>query len=161
MRKVACACLVALAASLGAAASQAGPQPPGDGTLVVQNGRGIVAVSARGGIIGRFDSGRVIIDDPVEDDGTPPVVYGAERIRDLSDTKTLYIGTDLRFRIVGGTFRVRVIATGIYVSVVGRGTAMLSSDGFLDAGTFSLNGAEPLPVPDSPEKFVIGAPTAP
>ena len=161
MRKLACLCIVACAAPLGVAASQAEPLTPRDGTLVVQNGRGIVAVSARGGIIGRFDSGRVLIEDPIESDGTPPVVYGAERVRDLSNSKTLYVGTDVRFRIIGGFFRVRVIATGTYVSVVGRGTATLSSDGFLDAGTFTLNGADPLPVPDVPQTFVIGAQTTP
>ena len=45
---------------------------PGDGTLVVDNGRGSVVVRARGGILGRFDTGRLIVDDPVEGDGTGP-----------------------------------------------------------------------------------------
>src|SRR6476659_4497437 len=38
---------------------------PGDGSLVVDNARGLVVVRARGGIIGRFDSGRITIEDPI------------------------------------------------------------------------------------------------
>ena len=49
---------------------------PGDGTLVVDNGRGQVIVKARGGIIGRFDSGRLISTTSIESDGA-----GADRLR--------------------------------------------------------------------------------
>src|SRR3990170_8259921 len=80
----------------------AGRRVPGDGTLEVQNGRGLVDVQARGGIIGRFDSGRMLVDDPIEGDGRGAIVYGAERIRELGATRTLYIGEDVRFRLIGG-----------------------------------------------------------
>src|SRR6187551_1171791 len=83
---------------------------PGDGTLVVDNGRGAVTVKARGGIIGRFDSGRLVVEDPVEGDGSGPIVYGAERIRDLGGRRTLYIGEDVRFRMIGGYYRVQIQA---------------------------------------------------
>src|SRR6266496_848249 len=75
-------------------------QLPGDGTLAVDNARGLVTVRARGGIIGRFDSGRITIDDPIEGDGSLPRVYGADRIIELSPTTKLYKGEDVRFRLI-------------------------------------------------------------
>ena len=114
---------------------------PGDGTLVVDNGRGQVTVRARGGIIGRFDSGRLIVEDPVEGDGSGPIVYGAERIRDLGQHRTLYVGEDVRFRMIGGLYRVTIQAVGMDVSAVGRGTVVLDATGFTDLpGRFSING---------------------
>ena len=63
--------LIVLAIGLGLPAGASAVQEvPGDGTLVVDNARGLVVVRARGGIIGRFDSGRLIADDPVEGDGS-------------------------------------------------------------------------------------------
>src|SRR3954466_13330926 len=97
---------------------------PGDGTVVVDNARGVVTVRARGGIIGRFDSGRLVVEDPVEGDGSGPFVYGAERIRELGPHTTLYIGEDVRFRLIGGLYRVTVNAVGVDVSAVGRGTVL-------------------------------------
>ena len=88
------------------AAALAVRELPGDGTLVVDNARGRWSSRARGGIIGRFDSGRLIVDDPVEGDGSGPIVYGAERIRELGPHTTLYIGEDVRFRLIGGSYRV-------------------------------------------------------
>src|SRR4051795_9127972 len=73
---------------------------PGDGTLVVDNARGIVTVRARGGIIGRFDQGRVTIVDPVLGDGGAPFVYGAERVSVLGPHTTMYVGEDVRFRLI-------------------------------------------------------------
>jgi hypothetical protein len=132
---------------------------PGDGTLVVDNGRGVVIVRARGAIIGRFDSGRLTVDDPVEGDGSGPIVYGAERIRDLSATRTLYIGEDVRFRMIGGAYRVQIQAVGIDVSAVGRGTATLDASGFTDQpGRFSINGGPFQPMPGVATRYMLGLP---
>lgn len=136
----------------------AGRRVPGDGTLEVQSGRGLVDVQARGGIIGRFDTGRLIIDDPIEGDGSGPIVYGAERIRELGPTRTLYIGEDVRFRLIGGGWKVRIIAVGMWVSVVGRGQAVLD-DGepsFTDSGRFSVNGGPFQPMPTAPTRVRLG-----
>jgi len=51
------------AAAWAATASLGTSRAPGDGTLVVDNGNGSVVVRARGGILGRFDQGSVIISD--------------------------------------------------------------------------------------------------
>jgi hypothetical protein len=132
---------------------------PGDGTLVVDNGRGQVIVKARGGIIGRFDSGRLVVEDPVEGDGSGPIVYGAERIRELSGHRMLYVGEDVRFRMIGGLYRVTIQAVGMDVSAVGRGTVILDATGFTDLpGRFSMNGAPFQPLPGRPTAYPLGQP---
>jgi hypothetical protein len=138
----------------GALAVEAGS---GDGTLVVDNARGSVVVRARGGIIGHFDSGRLIVDDPAEADGKSPIVYGADRIRELGPRTTLYSGEDVRFRMIGGTYRVQIQAVGIDVSAVGRGTALLDGSGFADQpGRYSVNGSPFQTMPGVPTRVAIG-----
>jgi hypothetical protein len=148
-----------LAVGLGLpAAASAVQELPGDGSLVVDNARGFVTVRARGGIIGRFDSGRLVVDDPVEGDGSGPIVYGADRIRELGPKTTLYIGEDIRFRLIGGSYRVSVNAYGMDISAVGRGTAMLDGSGFAEQpGRFQVNGGPWQPMPDDAAQYTLGA----
>jgi hypothetical protein len=128
---------------------------PGDGTLVVDNGHGVVIVRARGGIIGRFDSGSVVIEQP--EGGKAPTVYGAERISDLGNGRTKWSGEDVRFRAIGVFYRVRIQAVGIDVSAVGRGTAVLDASGFTDfAGRYSLNGGPFQSLPGRPTTYQLG-----
>src|SRR4051812_27796635 len=109
-----CGLIVALLAALVVPALSLGaPGKPTDGTVVVRNASGTISIVANGGVIGRFDSGRIVLEDPKSGDGTGPIVYGAEAIRDLTDTKTMYIGTDVRFRLIGGFFRAKVTAYGL------------------------------------------------
>jgi len=130
---------------------------PGDGSLVVDNARGSVVVRARGGIIGRFDSGRLIAEDPVEGDGSGPIVYGADRIRELGPHTTLYIGEDVRFRLIGGLYRVQIQAVGADVSAVGRGSVTLDGSGFAEQpGRFQINGSGWQPMPDDVTRYTLG-----
>jgi hypothetical protein len=158
MRRFLLAAVAALMLAIPAAAlgDQLAPPAPGAGSLVVQNGRGIVYVAAKGGIIGRFDSGQITIEDPVEGDGKPPIVFGAEKLRPLGAHKMMYIGNDVHF-YVGGLYRVKVVATGINLSAVGKGTATLSSTGFLDPGFYRVDGGPPVPLPDSTVKVTLGS----
>jgi hypothetical protein len=130
---------------------------PGDGSLVVDNARGVVIVRAKGGIIGRFDSGRLIVEDPIEGDGSGPIVYGADRIRELGPKSTLYIGEDVRFRLIGGLYRVQIQAIGVDVSAVGRGTVVLDGSGFTEQpGRFSINGGSFQPMPNAATRYTLG-----
>jgi hypothetical protein len=149
---------ILLAVGLAApAAALAVKDLPGDGTLVVDNARGLVTVRARGGIIGRFDSGRVTIEDPLQGDGGIPYVYGADRIRELSPTTTLYIGEDVRFRLIGGQYRVTVNGYGVDISAVGRGSVLLDGSGFSEQpGRFQVNGGTWQPMPDEPTRYTLG-----
>jgi hypothetical protein len=130
---------------------------PGDGTLVVDNGRGSVIVRARGGILGRFDTGNVVISDLDLSDGKVPVVYGADTIRVLGSGRMLYSGDDLRFRMIGGLYRVQINAIGIDVSAVGRGIATLDASGFTDfPGRFSIDGGPFQPLPGHSTTYTLG-----
>jgi hypothetical protein len=120
----------------------------GAGTLSVRDGRGTFVVNARGGVIGSFARGRVIITDPVDGDGTGPIVSGDDWHKYRSDTTTVYGGSKVRFRLIGGAFKVRVIGTGVNLSVVGRGGVTLNGQGTDDDGTYSVNGETDAPVPD-------------
>jgi opacity protein-like surface antigen len=137
--------LIALTAPAAVAAARL---DPADGTLSVRDGRGSFTVNARGGVIGSLARGRVIITDPVDGDGTGPIVSGDDWHKERSDTTTVYGGTRVRFRLIGGAFRIRVIGSGVNLSVVGRGTASLNGQGTEDDGTYSVNGAPYAPVPD-------------
>jgi hypothetical protein len=137
--------LVAPAAALGAER---------DGTLSVRNATGMVAVSARGTLFGHCDRCTVVITDPYPNDGSPPVVTPLSVARvQLSDIRTSYSGNDLRFRVIGGFFRVKATGTGIDISTVANGAATLS-DG--TAGTYSLAGGPFLAVPGDRTSLVLG-----
>src|SRR5947208_10022503 len=110
-----------LAALVLPATSAARGRGPSDGTLSVRDARGTISISARGGVIGSFAKGSVTITDPVDGDGTGPIVTGDEWSKDRSDTTTSWGGTKVRFRIIGGAFKIRVQGRGINLSLVGKG----------------------------------------
>jgi hypothetical protein len=138
------AMLVALALP---AASAARDQGASDGTLSVREGRGTITISGRGGVIGSFARGSVRISDPVEGDGTGPIVTGDEWSKDRDATTTTWGGTKVRFRIIGGSFRIVIKGRGINLSLVGKGTVTLDGAGTGDDGSYSVNGGEYLAMP--------------
>jgi hypothetical protein len=147
-----------LAALALPAASAARDQGASDGTLSVQSGRGIITISARGGVIGSFARGSVTISDPIEGDGTGPIVTGDDFPPiERSDTTTTWRGTKVRFRIIGGSFRIVVKGRGINLSLVGKGNVTLNGAGTEDDGTYSVNGGEYSVVPDFPFAFPLSA----
>jgi hypothetical protein len=148
--------LVLLAVPAAAFAIERGA---GDGTLAVSDASGSVSIAARGALIGQVDRGKVILEDRDARDGKPPVVWGFESRKDLTDTKALYSGTDIRFRIIGGFFRVKVIGSGMDLSLVGRGSITLGPTlGLLTAGTYSVNGEPLFPFPDVLTSVQLAAP---
>jgi hypothetical protein len=151
------ALVVALMLPVAAWASPATSSLPGDGTLVVDNGNGVVTVRARGGILGRFDQGNVVISDLDLGDNKVPVVYGAETIRYVGPGRMSYSGDDIRFRAIGGLFRAQISATGIDVSAVGRGVATLDATDYTDfPGRFSINGGPFQSLPGHPVTYTLG-----
>jgi len=149
------AVLVALALP---AASAARPRGANDGTLSVRDARGTITIQARGGVIGSFAQGRVTISDPVDGDGTGPIVTGDDFPPiERSETTTTWRGNKVRFRIIGGTFRVVVKGRGINLSFVGKGNVILNGAGTEDDGTYAVNGAEYSPIPDFAFPFFLSA----
>jgi hypothetical protein len=125
-----------------------------DGTLSVKNGDGVILVVARGTIIGACDKCKVSIVDPSPDDGAPPVISGEERHIDVSDTHDIYSGSDVRFRIVGGIFKLKVSGTGIDLGVVAKGWCRIQASDS-NTGTFSVNGAARRLLPADREVFTL------
>src|SRR5262245_44136122 len=130
---------VALVLPAGVAARPTGAN---DGTLSVKDARGIVTIQGRGGVIGSFAKGSVTINDPIDGDGTGPIVTGDEWSKDKSDTATVWGGYRVRFRIIGGTFRVVVRGRGINLSFVGKGSVILNGAGTEDDGSYAINGGD-------------------
>jgi hypothetical protein len=137
-----------LAALALPAASAARDQGANDGTLSVRDARGTLTISVRGGVIGSFARGSVTISDPVDGDGTGPIVTGDDFPPiERNETTTTWRGTKVRFRIIGGSFRIVVKGRGINLSLVGKGNVTLDGAGTVDDGSYSVNGGEYLPMP--------------
>jgi hypothetical protein len=136
-----------------------------DGTLSVKRGRGMVSMTLNGVAIGRVAHGRVTVTD-VDGDGRGLDVWGCDRVPKTapatgSDTSTC-TGADLRFRAVGGKWKIVVRGSGMYLSVVGRGTVTLDGRGGFDAtedGVFSFNDDPYQSLPADAEDFLLAAPS--
>jgi len=138
--------LVALALPAASAARTYGAT---DGTLSVQAARGTITISARGGVIGSFARGSVTISDPIDGDGTGPIVTGDDFPPiEKNDTTTTWRGTKVRFRIIGGYFRIVLRGRGINLSLVGKGNVTVDGAGTGDDGSYSVNGGDYLALPD-------------
>jgi hypothetical protein len=135
---------------------------PTDGTLSVRRGKGVVQIAARGTIIGRIDQGQVLVIDRNPFDASVPVVRGG-RLRQLTNRRIMRQGKSIRFRLANGFYRLRVQGRGIEISAVGRGSVTLNGDErYADTGTYSLNGAEFLPVPyDADSMQLVAGPPPP
>lgn len=148
--------------------ASAGAAEPNNGTLSVDQGRGAVMLDLRGSVLGRLGSGMLRVTDHTPRDPFGEIVFGRKVSEERVGPRTVvYRGHGLRFRMVGGGFRIVVRGTGIAVSAVGRGVVSLDGErrGDETTGIYSLTGAdcwvEPglcVPLPDEPERFVLGQP---
>jgi hypothetical protein len=149
-----------LAALALPAVSAARNQNANDGTLSVRDARGTITISGRGGVIGSFAQGRVTITDPVDGDGTGPIVTGDDFPPvERSDTTTTWRGNKVRFRIIGGAFKIVVKGRGINLSLVGKGKVTLDGAGTGDDGNYSVNGGDYIALPGFQFLFDLSAAT--
>jgi hypothetical protein len=146
--------LLALPAGAVAAARAAG-----DGTLDVKNGDGSVQIKAKGGVIGRFTAGALWVRDPNPGDSIEEAVTGADSKAELNEFVTIYTGKNVRFRFLGGNFKVIVKGTDIDLSAVGKGKVWLQAFTTSDSGTYSFNDKAPLPLPVFQQEFDLGSST--
>jgi len=138
------------------ATSVAGGRGPNDGTLSVRDARGTIILNARGGVIGSFVRGSVTISDPIDGDGTGPIVTGDDFPPiERSETTTTWRGTKVRFRIIGGAFRIVIRGRGINLSLVGKGNVTLNGAGTGADGSYSINGSEYIAIPDFAFSFPL------
>lgn len=166
MRKLALiSCVVAVAAAL---AGLAGAAEPNVGVLSVVHGKGVVTMDLRGNVLGRLTSGSIRVTDATPGDRFAAYVVG----RKLTQTRigpqsVLYRGQGLRFRMLGGGYRVVIRGVGIDVEAVGRGIVTLDGEPRIageSTGVYSLDGVdcelEPQlcsPLPTEPERFILGS----
>lgn len=167
MRKlILLACSVAGATAL---AGSAGAAEPNGGMLSVERGKGVVVIEIRGSVLGRLTSGSLRVTDNTPRDRYLALVVGRRLTQERIGLRTvLYRGQGLRFRMVGGGYRIVVRGTGIALSAVGKGFVSLDGERRVpgeDAGVYSFDGVdcgvEPAlctPLPDEPERFTLGPP---
>jgi hypothetical protein len=160
----ACAALSAVALAASAAAAE-----PDTGVLSVERGKGMVAIDIRGSVLGRLGTGTLRVTDLTPRDRFTPSVMGRKLSAARIGPRTiLYRGQALRFRMLGGGYRIVVRGSGVSVSAVGRGAVVLDGDPRVpgeDVGVFSLDdgvdcGTTPdscAPLPSEPQRFVLGA----
>ena len=150
--------LAALVVTGTAAARSDGPN---DGTLTVKNGDGRIVIIGRGAVIGRFDKGQVTIRDPNPNDGIGPIVTGADATQSLNEKTTRYSGSNVRFRMIGGSFSITVFGTDINLSAIGKGMVTLNGTlggrGNVDDGTYAVNGGAPQSFPNFFYTFPLDA----
>jgi hypothetical protein len=136
---------------------------PGDGTLSVRDGRGMVQLSSRGTVIARIERGKLTVTDPKPFDARKPIVLGAERKTKRNGKTTVYQGRDIRLRITGGLIHLRFEGRGIQLSAVGRGRGLIQAapepvTGPVSNGFWSLNDEEYQPLPEELTGFQLVGP---
>ncbi len=166
MRKHMLLLLVCLLA-LPAVASAALIRSAGDGTLSVEDGQGRIVIDVRGGVIGRFDRGFITILDRTPEDAFEPKVWGAAREVVVGLEAERHYGPGVRFRLIGGSFRIVINGAGIDLSAVGTGVVSLEGSGRFP-GAYSLDGedcsaprAKCKELPNPMQRFRLGTPEPP
>ena len=147
---------ILLAAAFVPAAALAAPGAPTDGTVSLKNATGKVAIVARGSFIGYCDSCSIWVNDPDPTDGAGPTITNSEASHNLTDTKTLYRGSAMRFRMVGGFWRVIIQGKGIDLSGIGHGQVVLDGAGGSTDGTYQFDGDTYRSMPDFELRFPLG-----
>jgi hypothetical protein len=159
------ACFLAVAAALTVSAGAADPPT---GVLSIDEGRGVVTLDVRGVVLGRLGSGSIRVTDHTPRDPFTEIVRGKYVEEQINLRTVVYRGQALRFRMVGGRYRIVIRGSGITVSANARGFVVLDGerrtvDEF--TGLYSLTGEdcslEPTlctPIPDEPQRFPLGGP---
>jgi hypothetical protein len=122
--------------------------PARDGSLAIRDGKGTIQIMAKGTILGQLQRGQIRVVDQNPFDSIRPHVTGFDWKLRRSRTTIVYGGRDLRYRLAGAFFRVKLTGLGVDLSAVGRGTVILQGDlRYADTGLYSLNASDFTPVP--------------
>jgi hypothetical protein len=166
MRRLLVPLILVLVVPATAVARTSPTKPPiNDGTLSIREGRGLVQLSARGSITGRFVRGKITITDPNPYDSYRPAVFGASKTIYRNEKTTVYQGKNIRFRMIGALFHAKIEGRGIFLSAIGRGRGQIDGAGDTAAGVFydgvwSLNDEPYHSLPDTLTGFQLAAPPA-
>jgi hypothetical protein len=170
MRKLVLVLCAVCALTTGGAGAWAA-EPTG-GTLSVERGRGVVTIDLRGSVLGRLNVGTLRVTDQTPNDRYTALVVGRKLTQERVGPRTvLYRGQGLRYRMLGGGYKIVARGSGITLSAVGRGVVTLDGEPRFpgdDVGVYSSTpgidcSAEPLtctPFPTEPERFALEPPPA-
>ncbi len=160
----------ALSPSRRSLAVAAGAADPPTGVLSVDQGRGVVTLDVRGVVLGRLGTGSAARHRP----HAARSVHG-DRAREVPSRSAVgprtvvYRGQGLRFRMVGGRYRIVIRGTGIAVSANARGIVILDGEPQdrrtssrastrSPATDCSLEPTLCTALPDEPQRFQLGGP---
>ena len=147
-------------------AATARSKAPGDGSLVVRSGDGLVRlIDFKGAILGRISNGTLVIVDPKGGDCDALLVWDADdswpRVRTVGDDTVLECvfktTSGMRFRVVGGTNTIRVNAKGIALSAVGQGLGYVRGSKVVADGTYSVDGSDWKSLPEDGRFVRVGS----
>lgn len=136
------------------------PRATGDGTLSVRDATGTITIRAsRGAVLGNVEKATTIVfKDYLSNDGTGPIVIGAQTREDKEDgVTTVYSGKSVRFRLIGGRYFLKVVGSGIDLSIVGQGAVTLEGGTVIDDGVYAFNDDEYRSLPNLRLPFSLGA----
>ena len=138
-----------------------------DGTLSVKAGVGRVALAPfNGSALGRVAHGRIVVVDPIFGDAGSYDLWGCDNNTktDVLEHATVCSGSNLRFRVVDGKYKLFIRGSGINLSAVGRGLVSLDGRGddsdVTDDGVYALNDGAYRSLPDSEKTLPLVAPAA-
>jgi len=129
-------------------------------------------IDLRGSVLGRLATGTLRVTDQTPNDRYTALVAGKKLTQERIGPRTvLYKGQGLRYRMLGGGYKIVARGSGIALSAVGKGTVMLDGEPRFaggDVGVYSSTpgvdcSAEPLtcmPLPTEPERFALEPPPA-
>ncbi|HKA26265.1 MAG TPA: hypothetical protein VKD88_02765 [Gaiellaceae bacterium] len=143
-----------------------------DGTLSVKSGVGKVYLNFNGSAVGRVRTGSIRVVDPVTSDGVGFEFSNCDVVVDKSDTTTntndkikVCRGDNIRFRAIGGNYRIQIAGAGVNLSAVGHGSFSLNGAGDADPfnpstfdGTYSLNDGPYKSLPNAFTTFALATP---
>jgi hypothetical protein len=150
-------CLILLCGLVAVPAALAAARAPGDGVLELSKVNGTVVVTGtRGTLWGQMDKGRLVVTDPAVGDGQVFVSGWTTKRPGVLDGTTVYTGSDLRYRVSGGKYRLVLKGSGIDFTAVGVGTAQLAGDLLAETpGNYALDSGKWIPVPYFPASRLV------
>jgi hypothetical protein len=150
-------CLILLCGLVAVPAALAAVGTTGDGVLELSKVNGTVVVNgSRGTLWGQIDRGRVVVTDPFSGDGRVLVSGYENHWPGAIEGTTVYSGTDVRFRVTGGKYKLVIKGAGIDFTAIGVGSAQLSGDVLADdPGNYVLDSGKWIPVPFFPASRLI------
>lgn len=137
----------------------------GDGSLAVKDASArLIMVYGSGVIFGQVDQGTVIIQEyrpAASNSKTVGVIVTGSYVKLPAGSTTRYFGSDIRFSLASGNYRLQIDGVGIDISAAGKGAVAATGTGTFLSGTMATNGGKPLALGSGPTTLVFGAGKAP